>query len=269
MHARRVASHVHVCVHARPISLWAAHCRATTVRNHCLELGPGDKAPSVSACVVSHPMDDDSGTGTRVPSSVESVAKAALSLVPVVGGALASVLGDELERRRSAARHTAELVAEAVGDGEVLLARLQGDKRLAATFAQAVEAGMRSTMDEKRRAMAKAISRAVLDIAEVDETQLVIAALEDLDVPHLRGLEDLRRRVDEERSPMESPVSRTIEGRDTGLIAPIEAALLRHGCIFNRTTPTYGGSTAHWGVTAFGRHLLNDLHRESDNEDSD
>ncbi|MFA9444454.1 hypothetical protein [Egicoccus sp. AB-alg6-2] len=188
----------------------------------------------------------------------ETALKAALSLVPFVGGALATVFGDEMDRRRERARETASVVAESVDAGE-LVSRLEEDQRLAALFAQAVESGARTTLREKRRAMADAVSRAVLDTARVDEGQLIIAALSDLDVPHLRELEAFRRRADAAEPDRQDAAARMIETSTSGMISPIEAALMRHGCIWSTSLSVLGGSTTHWGVTGFGRALLDEL----------
>lgn len=188
----------------------------------------------------------------------ETALKAALSLVPVVGGALATVFGDEMDRRRERARETAGVVAESV-NADDLVSRLRDDQRLAAIFAHAVEAGARTTLREKRRAMADAVSRAVLDTARVDETQLIVAALGDLDVPHLRELEAFRRRVDAADPDREDLAARMLETATSGMIAPIEAALARHGCIWSANLSVMGGSITHWGVTRFGRSLLDEL----------
>lgn len=188
----------------------------------------------------------------------ETALKAALSLVPVVGGALATVFGDEMDRRRERARETAEVVAGSV-DADELVSRLRDDQRLAALFAQAVEVGARTTLSEKRRAMADAVSRAVLDTARVDESQLIVAALSDLDVPHLRELEAFRRTVDAADPDRENAAARMLETSASGMISPIEAALVRHGCIWSASLSVMGGSITHWGVTRFGRALLDEL----------
>lgn len=199
---------------------------------------------------------------------LETTAKAALALVPGVGGALATVVGDELDRRRRAARETAELVVAGVADSEILLRRLREDEQLSSLFAAAIEAGMRSTLREKRRALAAAITRGVLDGAQIDQEHLVVAVLSDLDVPHLRALEGLRRRVDEADPTRETLEHRAIESQTTGLSAPIEAALVRHGCIQSSSASAFGGSITHWRVTSFGRRVLDELRDPDDSEES-
>lgn len=191
----------------------------------------------------------------------ETAIKAALSLIPWVGGSLATVFGDEMERRRDRAVETAQVVAGSV-DGELLLACLQGNERIAALFTQAVEAGARTTMRGKRIAMGKAVSRAVLDSAEIDDGQLLIAALSDLDVPHIRELEAFRRKVDAADPDRDDASARLIESSTTGMISPIEAALVRHGCIQSASVSVLGGGITHWGVTAFGRRLLEELRQD-------
>lgn len=117
----------------------------------------------------------------------------------------------------------------------------------------------RTTLREKRRAMAGSVSRAVLDTAGVDESQLTIAALSDLDVPHLRELEAFRRRADAAEPDRGYAAARMIETSTSRMLSPIEAALMRHGCIWSTSLSVMGGSTTHWGLTGFGRTLLDEL----------
>ncbi|MFA9430962.1 hypothetical protein [Egicoccus sp. AB-alg2] len=200
---------------------------------------------------------------------LETAVKAALSLVPGIGGALATIVGDELDRRRQSGRETAEFIIKGVADGDVLLQRLREHEQLSSIFAAAVEAGMRTTLREKRRAMAVAVSRAVLDEALVDEAQLIVAVLSDLDVPHLRALEEFRRRVDAADPTRTIAHHRSIESQTSGLSSPIEAALVRHGCIYSQSTAVLGGGITHWGVTYFGRMVLDELRNHSDSGDDD
>ena len=204
-------------------------------------------------------MDERDGS-TATPRS-ETAIKAALSLVPAVGGTLATIVGDEMERRRGRVLESTDTVISAVGPTE-LVKRLEDDERLTSLFTEALEASARTTLAEKRRAMAIAISRAVLDSAAIDEAHLVVAALADLDVPHLRELERFRRRVDAADPDRDDLASQMVETSGTGMAAPIEAALVRHGCLWSASVSVLGGRVTHWGVTGFGRHILRELRHD-------
>src|SRR3954453_10371987 len=122
------------------------------------------------------------------PSWMETVVKAGVSAVPVIGGSLATVIGDTLERRRDRVSEFGEAAVAALGSQEALLDRLQVDERVSDLFVDGAVAASSTSMQAKRKAMGKVVARAASDDAEIELMQLVMSALADLDAPHFSTL---------------------------------------------------------------------------------
>ena len=90
--------------------------------------------------------------------------------------------------------------------------------------------------------MGRVVGRAVLDDAQVERGQLLIAALADLDAPHFRLLAELGR-AEDSQSAAAIPVPE-----------PLRAALIRHGVV--EAGPSWSGNIIVTGVSDFGRELL-------------
>jgi hypothetical protein len=142
-------------------------------------------------------------TMTDEPPSVPyMIARAVLTEVPF-GSALDVLVEGTRQRLAYKARRTVAEVAEATGV-EALAERLASDPEVEALFVQGLDAATQTGYEEKRRLLARLISAAVLDDAKVDESLLFVLALRDLDGPHLRALERLRRAQDEAAETYES-----------------------------------------------------------------
>lgn len=203
------------------------------------------------------------------PSRGETAIRAAVRLVPSpVGDSLETVVNDVLARRRVWAKETAEQVAVEVDDDALLLERLK-EERVAMLFVEAVEAGMRSRVDAKRRVLARVVARTVLDDAQVEEAELVTTALRQLDAPHVRALERLRR-IEWDRENVgddyraEGSASKTVTQASREEPAPILSALIYTGVAEPATL--VGGGTAIHCVSMFGHRLLDDLHHVAEEE---
>jgi len=180
------------------------------------------------------------------PSLIETVVKAGLAAVPVIGGSLATVIGDTLERRRERVSEFGEAAVAALGSPETLLERLHDDERVSDLFVDGAVAASGTSLQAKRRAMGRVVAKAASDNAEVEMMQLVMSALGDLDAPHF------------------STLAKIVEGGDGNLdwarsVAdaapdPVVAALIRHGTV--ATVGTLDGRLAVSGLTPFGRLLL-------------
>lgn len=211
------------------------------------------------------------------PSRSETAIRAAVRLVPSVGESLGIAVDDALARRKAWAQETAERVAVEVDDDALLLERLE-DERVQMLFAEALEAAMRSRVDAKRRLLARVVARTVLDDAQVDEAELVTTALRQLDAPHVRALERLRRierdaltEADHRLSEMSDRNREEVDDvalSETALKivveasreepAPITWALISTGVAEPATV--WDGGLAIDSVSTFGHRLLDELH---------
>jgi hypothetical protein len=68
------------------------------------------------------------------PSWIETVVKAGVSAVPVIGGSLVAVIGDTLERRRERVSEFGEAAVAASEAPEALVERMQRDERISDLF---------------------------------------------------------------------------------------------------------------------------------------
>lgn len=223
-------------------------------------------------------MTQDAGlAGT--PSRVDTAMKAALALVPYVGGALAILYEDVLTRRRVKVEAFGEAAFDRHPQGcEGLLRQLQVDPRLAELFVQAGEAAMTSTVQAKAEGLGRMLADAATAIDEdtFDHMELLTLALMDLESPHLRGLQRLASfPTDDELFKEHAEASGLV--RDEGAAAvtldnlvnqderrvermrvqallppPVVAALVRHGLV----TQDAGYGLYITGVSHFGRDLL-------------
>lgn len=191
----------------------------------------------------------------------ETALLAAVSLIPWVGGPLAIVAERTMERSRSNVAETGAAAIAEVGDPELFLQRIQQDERLAYMLLNAAEAAERSSLAAKRRLLGRVVGRAARDPALIDEGELLVAALSDLDVPHMRALADLDEAFKANRDRLKTLVSKEVMDRYP---APIAAALRRHGLVNEVTTVDYSGLFD--DLTDFGRLLLRDLRRASVDE---
>ncbi len=205
-------------------------------------------------------MPDRTEPPTSTDTAVE-VVRSLVSKVPVVGDAMAVVVRDAYARRVAKAEAVALMVAEQSGGAEHLAGRLGASPELEALFFAAVEAGARTGLEDKRRLLGRVVSEAVLDDAKVDEAQLLVQVLGELDAPHLRGLETVRRASDVAYQPDGyEVVSKAVEQAVAVLPEPLQAALVRTGTLYVGTGMMAGTPR----ITKFGRDLLDDLRAAAD-----
>lgn len=192
---------------------------------------------------------------TRTDTAVE-VAQALVSQVPVVGDALVIVVRDTYARRVAKAEAVALAVADQVGGVGLLAERLEASPELEALFFEAVEAGARTGLEDKRRLLGRLVTAAVLDDAKVEPGQLLVQALRELDAPHLRGLEAVRRASDTSNEPGGyEAVTKAVTEAVAALPEPLRAALVRTGTLYVGSGMMAGSPR----LTRFGRELLDDL----------
>lgn len=142
--------------------------------------------------------------------------------------------------------------------------------------ARAWEAASRSAAEENRRLLAKVAAMAINspdDNPHIDELAFIERSLEALEPPHLQ----LLRIIGTPRQGQGQLAGTSVEGYftpedlqkawpETGdFILPIVAVLVREGLIENRAAGVWDTTTA-WGVSRFGRHLVDFLGDERDGQ---
>lgn len=181
-----------------------------------------------------------------------------LELVPVVGGALSTLAQAALERRRARVSEAGGIALDTVDDVDLFVQRVRDDERLADWLVRVSDAASRTTMRAKRRALGRALGRAVKDAARVDLEELFVAALEDLDVIHVRALAHMisvEDGIDWDTDQGIAEVAFESSELIASWPAPVRATLERHGCI--DVNPPRQERTG-WS-TDFGRALIDYL----------
>lgn len=214
-------------------------------------------------------------TAEEPPEWWDTVTRALLASMPGIGGA-AQVIYEDVRAHLAAraVRTLDEIVAESGEDR--LRDRLNSDPELEAVFAHGLDAATRTGYEAKRRLLSRVISAAVLDDAKVDEALLIVLALRDLDAPHLRVLEKMRRVEDDvlardlaefgeaqngqehAQSDRESAAHGAVRASTEGVPVALLESLVRTG-VAHELGMSYGGPMVPATVSSFGRTLLDDL----------
>jgi hypothetical protein len=217
-------------------------------------------------------------TSPEPPTVIETFVKAAIkgaTAIPVVGSGLsaaAQVVYDDVRARRAAvaARTMSEIVAESGGE-EQLGARLAADPQLETSFVAAVDAAIRTGHEQKRRLLVQAVASAVKDDAKVDEAQLLIETLAQLDVPHIRALEELARLRARSTGPHyeEGVYLARLPAPIRATLVRVEAARLNPEVGLDGVAVEIGSETTisfeyDDGITEYGQEILEALHAMSD-----
>lgn len=189
--------------------------------------------------------DETEPSSPLAPSRPETGIKAALALIPVIGGALAVVADDHMDRRRA---RVEQMVTEAVAllpdNGEGLVQRVRDDEEFADLFFTAVRGASETHVEAKRRTFARLLADGMDEAqGELDEIALMMQAVEELDLMHLRTLKRLATFT--HPGQLRSLVAATPE--------PVFAGLRRHGLL--KEEEQYDGTEV-TGVSNFGQQLL-------------
>ena len=131
----------------------------------------------------------------------------------------------------------------------------------------ALDAVMRSGIEEKRIILAKVVANAMTSDEPIDEAQLIVAALQELDAPHIRALARLRAADDANQAAPDAARDDILDAALEQELMPVLAGLVRAGVVYQGSVErgnglysipnprTYGIT----GVNDFGRRLLADL----------
>lgn len=163
-----------------------------------------------------------------------------------------------------------EVLAQLAAPVELVERRLSESEPLDAALVAAVTAAVSSSLRAKRRLLGRLINEAVLDDARVDNTALIVGVLAQIDAPHVRALEAIRRAESEAEAAGEVPpraegaereINARIQTAGAQQPPPVLAALTSLGLL--EATTTWNGNAIVVGLTEFGNELLDSL-RASD-----
>jgi len=195
------------------------------------------------------------------PTVPDTIIRAVIAAFPYGKESLGIVYADTRARHAAKVARTMSDIAAVTGE-DTLAARLSSSPEVEALFLDGLEAATRTGLEDKRQLLARVVAESVLDEAKVEDAQLLVQALRDLDAPHIRALERIRRAEDGAETP---DVSREEGARSDAACAAgqkeptaVIAALVRTGTVTPAST-FFGGGGLISGVTDFGRSLLADL----------
>jgi hypothetical protein len=128
---------------------------------------------------------------TAMTAGVEFMVSQAAG-APFNPASVVAALGEGLlERRWNMTEEFIGAIAAEVGD-DVLLATLERDSERDALMWTALDAAVRSGLEQKRIVLAKVVANAMTSDEHVEEAHLIVGALQVLDAPHIRALVHLR-----------------------------------------------------------------------------
>lgn len=212
------------------------------------------------------------------PLVAETIVRMGLSLVPF-GSAIDIMLTDTRKRQVDRMRQTVKEVADAAGSDR-LLSRLAESPESEAVFIQGIEAATRTGFEAKRRLLSRVVTAAILDDARINEGLLIVMALRDLDAPHLRALETIRRATEKvDAQVVATALEEGVDGPPPGqrieqlltvqikadtpdLPSVVIAGLVREGAL--SPANTWDGQMGptrpeHYRITEFGAALIEHL----------
>jgi hypothetical protein len=229
---------------------------------HCLPLPPppswrvytGDRHPHRNIDVMNEPR-----------SAVVVVISAGLSAIPVVGGPIQTLFDAFEERVRHRAETTANEICEKAGGVGAVLSRIDENPELETLVTQAIEAATRTTMEAKRRLLARAAVAALNDDQKVEPAAMIVSTLSVLEPVHIHALARLAEaaKSSQQDESERSAVMRAASGAEA---VPVLAALVQTGVVLTSTMIAQGDGTiipaersGHiliYDVTGFGYLLL-------------
>lgn len=211
----------------------------------------------------------DDGNGDGAPPISDTLARAAIQASPRFAGSI-EILYTDLRKRWSARGQTVIDQVERVATAEQIQARLAESEQLDAAVLAAITAAAASGLDAKRRLLGRVVANAVLDDAKVDEASLIVDVLAQIDAPHVRCLEAVRRAKDEARAADElGPVARGAEQEISQRVldaaasypAPVLQRLISVGLLDGHVS--WDGVSIIAGTTTFGDQIVDELRKSA------
>jgi hypothetical protein len=110
--------------------------------------------------------------------------------------ALVRLGGDARSRRQQRGARVLDTAAEQVGGLDRLAEIATADEARLELTARVIEAAMRTTREQKIRALARVLANGLDGHATVDQAQILTAALDAIEAPHIQVLAELRNYAD-------------------------------------------------------------------------
>jgi hypothetical protein len=217
------------------------------------------------------------GLRDALPDMVASVATGAVDLAltgtPSVG-ALAPVLGFLIRRgvdaRARRGMRALETAAEQVGGLDRLADVATADEARLELTARVIEAAMRTTREQKIRALGRVLANGLDGHATVDQGQILTAALDAIEAPHIQVLAELRNYADSHEEEVNASNRVNLLTLPRGAIAgrlpghrEILGAVIQVLASHHLIEPVGGGLTYEqwggpdrWAITDLGRACL-------------
>ena len=158
----------------------------------------------------------------------ETVVKAVLTNIPILGPTAEVIVGDIRARRAARTGEFLTRISQVQNERDFLI-RLTADPRLERLFVEAVEAAIDSAVEAKRRVLANAVADASIDPMAMDSSELLVEALKSLDVQHVRALALLADEWDAASSDTSEEVTWGTSDVWKALPQPLRATLVRTG----------------------------------------
>lgn len=197
------------------------------------------------------------------PTWIETVAKAVLTNIPVLGPTAEVIVGDIRARRTARADAFLARISRTQNERD-FLARLSSDPRLERIFVQAVESAIDSAVEAKRRVLANAIADASINPTRIDAAELLVEALANLEMQHVRALAMLSDEWDGAKADTSEEVTWGTSDVWKALPKPLRAALVRSGVgsASSGTLVAQRAPARSEGITDFGLEVVGQLRAE-------
>ncbi len=185
--------------------------------------------------------------------------------VPGLAAGTAVVFEHVLMRKRAKGTEHLEFIADQVGE-EDLLGIVQSDDERSEMLWSSTQVSMASSHEGKRRYLARVVANAMTSTEPIDKEQLIVAALGELDGPHIRALA-LIRKADDANQLDPGSGDEILQAELKRHPFPILAALARSGVVRQGSEErssglwsiAYADTLSITGVSPFGRELLDNL----------
>lgn len=182
-----------------------------------------------------------------------------LSAIPVVGGPAQTLFDAIAERVRYRAETTAREICDSVGGPDTVLSRIDENPELETLLSQAIEAAARTSMEAKRRLLARAAAAAFDNEENVEPASLIVSALSELEPVHIRALARLAEAAQAPQHPDESGRGEAIKAASKAESVPVVAALIQTGVAIASTAIWRGDGTGLGAGGESGYLLIHDV----------
>ncbi|WP_204081491.1 hypothetical protein [Mycobacterium riyadhense] len=180
-----------------------------------------------------------------------------ISAIPVVGGPIQTLFDAIVERVRHRAEITAREICEDVGSDTVLM-RIDENPELEPLLNQAIEAAAHTSMEAKRRLLARAAAAAFKDDDKVEPASLIVSTLSKLEPVHISALRRLAEAATSSQDQDYGRRGEVMRAASEAEAVPVLAALIQTGVAL-ATTTVYPGDGTGMPAERSGHILIHDI----------